>query len=171
METTLPILSPEAKEYRRFVAFRMHQQGIKQCQIAQTLGVTQGAVSQWLKAAREGGLEALKNHPPPGATPRLSEEDKQQLVALLEQGAQAFGFMGNLWTRARVQKLIKEQFGVLYHVSYLSELLAKLGFTRQKPKKKARQQDPEAVAAWHKQRWPELKKKVPARGAYSRLRR
>jgi transposase len=77
---------------------------------------------------------------------------------MLEQGAQAFGFLGNLWTRPRVQKLIKEQFGVVYHVSYLSELLAKLGFTRQKPQKKARQQDAEAVAAWQEQRWPELKK-------------
>ena len=171
METSLPAFSPEAKEYRRFVAFRMHQQGIKQSQIAQTLGVTQGAVSQWMKVARQGGLEALKNHPPPGATPRLSEEDKQQLVALLEQGAEAFGFLGNLWTRPRVQKLIQDEFGVRYHVSYLSELLAKLGFTRQKPAKKARQQDEQAVAAWQEQRWPELKKKVPARGAHSRLRR
>src|SRR5579884_2110404 len=169
MEASLPALSPEAKEYRRFVAWQMHQQGIKQCQIAQTLGVTQGAVSQWLKAAREGGLEAIKNHPPPGAPSRLSEEDKQQLAAMLEQGAEAFGFVGNLWTRARVQKLIKDEFGVSYHVSYLSELLTNLGFTRQKPAKRARQQDAEAVEAWQQQRWPELKKKVPAGRAHARL--
>lgn len=165
METPLPELSAKAKEYRRFVAWQMHQQGIKQSQIAQTLGVTQGAVSQWIKAAREGGLQALKNHPPPGATPRLSQEDKQALVAMLEQGAQAFGFLGTLWTRKRVQKLIKDEFGVLYHVSYLSELLRQLGFTRQKPAKKARQQDEQAVKAWQQERWPALKKSVRKKGA------
>lgn len=158
METSLPKLSPEAKEYRRFVAWQMHQQGIQQSQIALTLGVSQGAVSQWLKAAREGGLEALKNHPAPGATPRLSAQDKQHLVALLEQGAERLGFIGNLWTRARVQKLIKDEFGVAYHKTYLSELLRNLGFSVQKPVKKARQQDPEALATWQKERWPALKK-------------
>jgi len=165
METSLPELSPEAKEYRRFVAWQMHQQGIKHSQIAQTLGVTQGAVSQWMKAAKEGGLEALKNHPPPGANPRLSQEDKQRLIALLHQGAEAFGFVGNLWTRPRVQKLIKDEFGVSYHVSYLSALLRQLGFTRQKPKKKARQQDEQALETWQQERWPALKKSASKKSA------
>lgn len=158
METILPALDRQGKEYRRFLALQMHGQGLKQAQIAKALGVSEGAVSQWFKAVKEQGVEALKSHPAPGQTPLLSVEQKQQLAAMLEQNAEVFGFRGNFWSRGRVQKLIEEEFGVHYHVSHMSRLLKQLGFSRQKPQKRARQQDPEAVAEWQQVRWPALKK-------------
>ena len=88
--------SPPAdwREGRRLRAWELHQQGWSQTHIAQALGVTQGAVSQWLKRGREGGLEALNAHPPKGVTPRLSAEQKAQIPALLVQGTEAYGFRG-----------------------------------------------------------------------------
>ena len=67
-------------------AWELHQKGWKQCQIAHALGVTQGAVSQWLKRGREGGEESLRHQPPPGAPPRQSQEQRDQLLELLSQG-------------------------------------------------------------------------------------
>jgi transposase len=62
------------REARRIRAYELRQAGWKQKDIALALGVTKGAVSQWMSRAREGGVEALRRHPSPGAVSRLSAE-------------------------------------------------------------------------------------------------
>ncbi len=93
-------------------AWELHEQGWKQKDIAAALGVTEGAVSQWLNRAKEQGAEALRRHPAPGATPKLTAEQRAQLPALLSQGAEAFGFRGQVWTTERVAQMILQQFGI-----------------------------------------------------------
>src|SRR5436305_649570 len=99
------------REGQRLRAWDLHQQGWSQRHIAQALGVTQGAVSQWLQRATTQGVTALHAHPPPGRCPRLSAAQLTQLAAFLTQGAEAFGFRGAIWTRRRVAQVIAEQFG------------------------------------------------------------
>lgn len=147
------------REERRMQAWKLHEQGWKQRAIARALGVTEGAVSQWFKKAKTQGVEALRHQPPPGATPKLRQEQLAQLPALLEQGAEAFGFRGKVWTTARVAQMIKQQFGVSYHPAHCSRLLRQLRYSQQKPIQKATQRDEAAIEAWKKQRWDELKKK------------
>ena len=147
------------REERRMQAWKLHEQGWKQKDIAKALGVTEGAVSQWFKKARRQGVEALKHQPPPGATPKLSAEQRAQLPGLLRQGAEAFGFRGQVWTTARVAQMIQQQFGVKYHRAHCSRLLRKLRYSRQKPVQKATQRDEAAIQAWKEQRWDELKKR------------
>jgi transposase len=93
-------LSSEAtdwREGRRLRAFELIQQGWSQQPIAETLGVSKGAVSQWMKRARDGGgAQALKRQPAPAALPRLSEDQRAKLPELLAQGAQAHGFRGEV---------------------------------------------------------------------------
>src|SRR5436190_9013654 len=103
------------QEGRRRQAWTLHQQGWTQRHIATALGVTQGAVSQWLQRATTDGVEALRAHPAPGPHPRLTPSQLAQLPPLLAAGAEAFGFHGDVWTRRRVAHLIYEQFGVRYH--------------------------------------------------------
>ena len=100
--------------------------GWKQCQIARALGVTAGAVSQWLKRARTAGREALRRHPPPGRRPKLTAEQRAQLPTLLAQGAAAFGFRGDVWTTKRVTTVIARTFDVHYHPAHVSRLLRAL---------------------------------------------
>jgi transposase len=96
---------------RRFRAFELKQDGWKQTDIAEALGVSEGAVSQWMKKAREEGKEALKTSPRPGRPPKLSEEERtERLPSLLEKGPEHFRFRGEVWTRKRVRKVIKEKF-------------------------------------------------------------
>src|SRR5690349_8771968 len=102
-------------EGRRQRAWELHQLGWSQIRIAEALGVSQGAVSQWLQRAAAGGLDALRAHPAPGPTPLLRADQLRAVVALLEQGADAYGFRGAIWTRQRVAQVIAEQFGVRYH--------------------------------------------------------
>jgi transposase len=79
--------------------------------IAEALGVSQGAVRQWLKRTREGGVEALYAQPPTGPTSRLTTEQLAQLPYLLARGAEAFGFIGEVWTAKRGAAVIREEFG------------------------------------------------------------
>src|SRR5512140_722822 len=90
------------REERRMRAWKLKEHGWQQKDIAIALGVSEGAVSQWLKRGREGGVEALIAHPPTGMVPRLRADQKAQIPALLAKGAEAYGFRGEVWTASRV---------------------------------------------------------------------
>jgi len=146
-------------EARRFRAWELKQQGWKQNAIARALGVTPGAVSQWLKRAREEGIESLRRRLGSGSPPRLSAAQRAQLPQLLAQGAEAYGFRGALWTRARVAEVIRREFGVRYEVSQVGRILRACGWSLQKPARRSKQRNEEAIRAWQEERWPEVEKK------------
>jgi len=147
------------REGRRLRAFELKQEGWSQQNIARALGVGKGAVSQWMKRAREGGgKEALRKRSSPGAPPRLSADQRARLPGLLEKGAVAHGFRGEVWTCQRVARVIKREFGVGYHPAHVSRILKGLGFSLQKPDRLADQRDEDAIEEWREKRWPELKK-------------
>ena len=97
MENLLSKEATDWREGRRLRAWELKQEGWSQQQIAEALGVSKGAVSQWMKRARDGaGAEALKRRPAPGARPRLSEQQRARLPELLARGAEAHGFRGDV---------------------------------------------------------------------------
>src|ERR671914_3131569 len=100
------------KEARRLQAWHLKQQGWSQRQIAEALGVSEGAVSQWMTRAREEGPDALRHRPPPGAPRRLSADQLAQLPDLLQRGPQAYGFRGEVWTRGRSPAVIQLEVGI-----------------------------------------------------------
>jgi transposase len=159
MRSTKVIQPHGWKEARRFQALALSNRGWKQCQIAEALGVTPGAVSQWLKQARLHGAESLGYHPIPGRQPKLPPEQKAQLPLLLARGTEAFGFRGDVWTTRRVATVIEREYGVRYHPAHVSRLLREVGWTPQKPIRRATQRDEAAIAAWYAERWPAIKKK------------
>ena len=159
MEKTLSSQASDWREGRRLRAFELKQRGWKQTQIADALGVTEGAVSQWMKRATDEGVEGLRHKPPPGATPRLSEDERARLPELLARGAEAHGFRGEVWTCERVAKVIRREFGVSYHPAHVSRLLkAWRQSLLQKPQRRANQRDEEAIEHWKEKKWPSLKK-------------
>ena len=158
MEKTLSSQASDWREGRRLRAFELKERGWKQTKIAEALGVSEGAVSQWMKRAREQGVEGLRHKPPPGATPRLSEQERAELPELLARGAKAHGFRGDVWTCERVAIVIRREFGIRYHPAHVSRLVRKLGLSLQKPMRRANQRDEEAIERWKEERWPSLKK-------------
>ena len=165
METRIASPRQQVNEWRRLRAWDLPQQGWTGKAIAEALGVTQGAVSQWLKRAREQGPAALHHRLPPGPTPKLTAEQRAQLPALLVYGAEAYGFLGEVWTTPRVATVIEREFGVRYHPAHVSRLLRQLGWSVQKPRVRATQRDEAAIARWQTERWPALQAKPEASGA------
>lgn len=149
------------REGRRLRALELHQAGWKQGEIARALGVSDGAVSQWLKRAREGGVEALYRQVAAGPSRKLTEAQRAQLPELLAKGAEHYGFRGEVWTLERVAEVIRREFGVSYHWAHVGRILKGIGWSRQKPIKRASQRDEAAIQQWREQRWDALKKKLP----------
>lgn len=155
------------REGRRLRAWELAQQGWTQRAIAGALGVTEGAVSQWMRRARVGGPAALRRRTSPGAPPKLTAAQRTEVPALLARGAEAFGFRGDVWTCPRVAAVIATHCGVHYHPAHVSRLVRAQGWTLQRPIQRATQRNDAAVAAWATERWPALKKGRPPQGAPS----
>jgi transposase len=141
-------------------ALDLARRGWKQRDIAVALDASEGAVSRWLAAARRGGPEALRSHPGPGPSSRLSPEQVRLIPDFLWHGAEAYGFRGDVWTCERVAGVIGEEFGVSYSKSQVSRLLKRLGWTPQVPITRAIQRDEEAIDRWRAESWPALKEKA-----------
>ncbi len=157
------------REARRLRAWALHQKGWKQAAIAEALGVTRGAVSQWLKKAKTEGAEGLRRRKGGGPKPRLNANQLKQLASLLGKGAEHFGFRGEVWTRQRVAWVIKQAFGVSYSQTHSGRILDKIGWSCQKPIQRASQRDEAAIEDWRSEKWLELKKKPGGKGEPSCL--
>lgn len=147
------------KETRRKRAVELFELGWRQIDIAEALGVSRAAVSQWLATARQHGAQALCSTPPPTGPRKLAREQLDALPELLAGGTEAYGFFGEVWTCARVATVIRREFGVSYHKAHVSRLLKQLRWTPQKPIRRAAQGDDLEIAQWRTDVWPELKKR------------
>jgi transposase len=116
-------------------------------------------VSQWLKAARDGGgASALRARKHAGPARKLDDAERAAVLHVLTWGAEFHGFRGDLWTCARVAEVIERVCGVSYHPAHVSRLLREWGWSPQKPTRRATQRDEAAIKRWRERDWPALKK-------------
>lgn len=153
----------DALEQRRLKAAGLLRRGIAQSEVARRVGVHRQSVSRWDKELKESGLRGLKKAGRAGRKPLLSTADLQRVEAKLKQGAQARGYQTELWTTFRVADLIEQECGVRYHPAHVWRILQGLGWSCQRPARRALERDEEKIEGWKKKRWPELKKKPRGR--------
>jgi transposase len=152
-----PFNASDTREWRRMQAWRLIQLGWKQRDIAVALAASEGAVSQWLAAARAGGPDALLSRSAPGPPAKLTAEQCRLLPDFLWHGPEAYGFRGQVWTCRRVAQVLKEEFGVSYSRSQVSRILKGLNWTPQIPITRAIQRDEDAIERWRAEVWPDLR--------------
>jgi transposase len=104
------------------------------------------------------GVEALRHHPAPGARNKLAPEQLAELANLLARGAEAHGFRGDVWTYPRIAVVINQELGVKYHDNHIPRILKKIGWSRQKPRRRATQRDEAAIEHWREKDWPDIMK-------------
>jgi transposase len=152
---------------KRVRAGRLMLAGKTPAQAASAVGVARQTAYTWKARLEEGGIEALRSM----ATGRPAQLDAKQLGALrsaLLQGAIAHGFGTELWTLKRVRALIERLYGVRFSEVHVWRLLGAMGFSSQKPERRAMERNEEAVLAWKRKTWPALKKSVrPSSGCSS----
>ena len=140
--------SPESLEERRRRVVAFLKQKLSLHEIARRMGCHASSVMRWRNALRSGGQDALKAKPAPGRPPRLTLKQKKQLVRLLTQGAMAHGYRTELWTTQRIADLIERRLGVKYHRNHVGKLLHQIGWSHQKPERRAIERDEAAIAEW-----------------------
>ena len=147
----------DSLEQRRREGMRLLGRGLAQAEVARRCGVSRPTALRW-ERQRQSGRGAAWKRRPLGRRPKLTPGDQQQLEQALLQGAQAHGFLNDLWTLPRVAELIQRQSGVRLHPGHVWRVLGRLGWSLQRPAGKAVQRDEAAIARWKKHTWPALKK-------------
>jgi len=150
-------------ETRRLQGARLLRRGVSQAEVARRVGVSRTSVFRWTRALETNGRRALRKAPRTGRPPLLTDAEKKRLVVALEAGALAQGYATDLWTLARVGRLIETISGDRYSESGVWRLLKGLNFSCQRPSGRAIQRDEAAIRYWKTKRWPALKKLRQAR--------
>jgi transposase len=122
------------------------------------LACAASSVMRWRNARARGGQKALRVRFSPGRPPRLTTAQKRRLVKILLKGAAGNGYRTDLWTLQRITDVIDNRFGVRYHRSHVARLLHGLGWSCQKPERRALERDEAAIRRWKKEEWPRVKK-------------
>jgi len=150
--------SPSELEARRFRAAKLLARGEKPSVVARAVGSSPSSVTRWKEVIRKSGVEGLKAKPHKGPKPHLSSGQKKKLEKILLRGAAASGYATDLWTCPRVAEVIDKHFGVSYHAYHVWRLLRSMGWSCQKPERRARERDEQAIRRWRNERWPDIKK-------------
>jgi transposase len=161
-----PIGTPEELERRRRRGVELLQQGASPTTIAHFLGVNRSSIYRWQYRAKDGP-DALAAQPHPHPPPRLSVSQLRELETLLIEGPQAHGWPNALWTTIRVAKVIEQRFHIRYHHDHVGRFLRqRLGWTPQKPQRRARERDEKAILDWQSQKFPGIAEEAQKRGAH-----
>lgn len=147
----------DGMEARRRKGMRLLARGVAQAEVARQCGVSRVSALRWEQQRKAATASAWKRRPL-GRRPKLTPAHKHTLEKALAQGAQAHGFLNDLWTLPRVATLIERQSDVRLHPGHVWRLLGQLGWSLQRPSGRAVQRDEAAVARWKKHTWPALKK-------------
>lgn len=152
-------------ERRRRRAVELVEQGESPTRVARILGVRPASLHRWRRMARKPhGLDA---RPIPGRAPRLSHYQLGKIERLLRQGAKKHGWPNQLWTADRVARLIQQRFGVSFHPEHVRKILKqRLGWTSQKPKRKARERNDKEVERWKGDELPRILREAFKRQAH-----
>jgi transposase len=144
-------------EARRLHAAALFAAGVRQAEVARQLEVSAQAVSVWRRRWQEGGSEALYSRGPSGPTPRLTDQQLAAVEQALLEGAQVHGFVGELWTLDRIVIVIERLTGVQHHPAWVWALLRhRLGWSVQRPRRRAAERDQAAIDRWVKEDWPRI---------------
>lgn len=164
VERMRPPGTAEQLEARRWRAMALLHAGKSYREVGELVGAAPSSVVRWEQAYRRDRKNGLRSRPTPGRPPRLSATEQEELKALLLRGAGAAGYTTELWTVKRVGAVIQKQFGVRYSEAGVWRLLRKgLGWSWQKPERRALQRDEAAIAQWKRDEWPRIKKRRPPR--------
>jgi transposase len=157
--TVEAVKRPEAFEARRLRAAELLAQGRSQAEVAEMVGVSRESVRRWQARLAQGGVAALRRRRAAGRPPKLSAAQAAEVEQALLAGAQANGFATDLWTVDRVAQVVERLTGVrLARASVWRLLVGRLGWSLQRPERKARERDEEAIARWVAYEWPRIKK-------------
>jgi transposase len=156
-------------ERLRLRAARMFEQGTSQAEVANQLGTSRQNAHRWYRKWQQGGRDALRAAGRAGRRPKLDARARRKLERALLQGAPAHGFDSDLWTCKRVVVVLQRLSGVRHHPSHIWRILRAMGWTVERPERRAIERDEAAIARWVKADWPRIHQKRTAAWCLDRV--
>jgi transposase len=150
--------SAELLEDRRRRALKLFDEGRSLNGVARAIGCAPSSVMRWRDKRRRGGEKGLKVGTSPGRPQKLSAASCRLLLRVLLRGAMASGYSTQLWTTARIAEVIRKKCRVEYHRDHVGRLMHRLGWSHQKPQKKALERDEGKIRRFVREEWPRVKK-------------
>jgi len=149
---------PQTLEKRRRLAVRLLKQGRTYRSVAQELNSSLSSVVRWHQSYKKKGRKGLKPTPNTGRPSLLSDRQKKALVRVLVKGPLEAGYSSDLWTLKRIGQIVQKNFRVRYCTGNLWNLMSVLGWSCQKPQKRAKERREKAIRYWKYHVWPHIKK-------------
>lgn len=150
---------------RRVKAGRLLLKGQTPAEVAKIVGAPRQTVYRWLDVLREHGIDGLRIMNKGGRRSRMTPEQVSELREALVAGPIACGYGTDLWTLKRVRLLIEKRFGIAYSDVHVWRILGAMGFSSQRPEKRAAERNEQSVVDWKRRTWPSLKKKPAEKDA------
>jgi transposase len=148
---------------RRLQAAQLFKKGLSAPEVARRFGVARQVAYRWKGVWQHGGVAALASKGRAGRKAKLAPPQTQVLIEALLKGPAAYGYKTQLWTLPRVAALIDQLTGIRYHPGHVWRLLGTLGFSCQRPERRAIERNEPAIRQWKQVQWPIIKKKRAAR--------
>jgi len=153
-----PFGSAKQLEQRRRKAMNLLDEGLSLNEVARRIGCDPASVMRWRNARQKDGDKGLAPKEVPGRPAKLTGSQKKKLLKILSRGAIVNGYRTEIWTTARIVEIIEDNFGVTYHRDHIGRLMKSLGWSWQKPSKRALERNQKAVDKWKREDWPRIKK-------------
>ena len=146
METTnLKHVGVETRRKFKELIVNLHNKGKKGVEIAELLNISEQAVSRVVRSYKKIGLACLNEKPRGrvfGAQRTLVSEQEEEILRIItEKSPDVVGIAAYLWSRAAIQQLIRETYGINMPLRSISNYLNRWGMTCQRPTRKAYYQD------------------------------
>ena len=154
--------SAQQLQARRTRAVALLKRGLSYQVVACMVQSSISSLVRWMQSFRRNGKAGLRPRPTPGRPPQLQHQQKRALVDRLKRGAVAAGYPTELWITRRVAEQIRRHWGIDYHPGHVWKILIALGWSCQKPERRAIERDPKQIRQWKQREWPRIKKSPAA---------
>jgi transposase len=145
-------------ENRRRRAIELLQSGLSMSAVAKKVGSSVSSVFLWKQMHEKDGEQGLDAKPVPGRPTKLTSVQNKKIVNHLLKGALHYGYSTDLWTTRRVAEIIEKKLGVSYHPNHIWRILTGLGWSCQKPEKRAKERNEKTIEQWKEAEWSHIKK-------------
>jgi len=142
--------SPEARYFHRLHVVLYVLSGASAYQAAQLYRLSPRTVEYWLRRLISFGLAGLRDRNRAGRPRRLSVSDMEKLRGEILRSPQELGYDQNLWDGVLLRRHLEQRYSVSLGVRQCQRLFHQLGFTLQRPRRKAQEADPSLQEAFKK---------------------
>lgn len=158
MKTSVPTRDRKELERRRLRAGRMFANGTSQYAVAKHFGVSTAAAHQWHTAWKADKKNGLRSKGHPGFPSAYTPEKKQELKRIILAGPSAYGYATDFWTIDRIRAVAKKVLSVDLATKRTWATVIDLGFSVQRPERRAKERNEKAITDWKLKEFPRLKK-------------